>query len=365
MRRETAGDGHFLYLDFLRGCAAISVVWLHWCVGNDRAAFGMATTAVDFFFLLSGFVIAHSSDGRINVPGGRIDFLLKRAIRLWPVILVGAALGLFRFAAKAFAEHHGIEGLDGLLAEFARTALLIPHLSGELFPLNIVYWSLLFEVAGYVVYGTLLTRSFGNMACVLLMLAGAAGLYVWAADMLASPGVGVQISLLDGVSRVAFAFPAGVLLARLLRGRAYRIDSSVLRGALAAVCFGVFALPFAMVNEAAVFLIVAGLFPAIIVVGRGLACEGAWAVAARWFGELSYPLYAIHMPTMWVVGFVLKKLFPGLGLAAGLPVFAVCMAAAAATLVYVDRPVRRLLGRKRAAFMHTRGPARRLRASAT
>lgn len=362
-RRELAEDaGHFLYLDFLRGCAAISVVWLHWFVGNGKTAFGMAATAVDFFFLLSGFVIAHASDGRINAPGGRTDFLLRRAIRLWPVILVGATLGLLRAAARAVAEHRG---LDGLLAEFVRTVLLVPPLSGDLFPLNLVYWSLMFEVIGYVVYCTLLTRRFGNVACVLLMLAGAVGLHAWAADMVAAPHVGVPVKLADGASRVAFAFPAGVLLARLLRGKAYRIDSAALRAGLAIVCLGIFALPSALTNATAVFLIVAGLFPAIIVVGRGLACEGAWAVAARWFGELSYPLYAIHMPTMWVVGFVLKKLFPGLGLAAGLPVFAVCMAAAAATLVYVDRPVRRLLGRKRAAFMHTRGPARRLRASAT
>ena len=335
---RAGGDGHFLYLDFLRGCAAIAVVWLHWFVGHDRAAFGMATTAVDFFFLLSGFVIAHACDGRIQAPGGRADFLLRRAIRLWPVVLVGATLGLLRFAAKAAAEGGG---LDELLGEYARTVLLIPHLAGEPFPLNIPYWSLLFEVAAYVVYCTVLTRRFGNLACLLLMLAGAAGVLGWAADSAGAAPPGREVSLLDGASRIAFAFPAGVLLAR---------------------CLGLFALPLAAVGTSALFLTVVGVFPLLVALGRGLALEGRWAVAARWFGELSYPLYAVHMPTLWVAGFVLKKAWPDLGAGAGPLAFAACVAVALATLVWVDRPVRRLLGRKRAALLAERR-AVRLRAA--
>jgi len=357
--RAGGGDGHFLYLDFLRGCAAIAVVWLHWFVGHDRAAFGMATTAVDFFFLLSGFVIAHACDGRIQTPGGRADFLLRRAIRLWPVVLVGATLGLLRFAAKAAAEGGG---LDELLGEYARTVLLIPHLAGEPFPLNIPYWSLLFEVAAYVVYCTVLTRRFGNLACLLLMLAGAAGVLGWAADSAGAAAPGREVSLLDGASRIAFAFPAGVLLARCLGGRVLRIDSPALAAVLAAGCLGLFALPLAAVGTSALFLTVVGVFPLLVALGRGLALEGRWAVAARWFGELSYPLYAVHMPTLWVAGFVLKKAWPDLGAGAGPLAFAACVAVALATLVWVDRPVRRLLGRKRAALLAERR-AVRLRAA--
>ena len=57
---------HFLTLDFLRGVAAIAVFMHHWGIWSSANLFGQGFFAVDFFFVLSGFVIAYAYDSRLQ-----------------------------------------------------------------------------------------------------------------------------------------------------------------------------------------------------------------------------------------------------------------------------------------------------------
>ena len=115
---------------------------------------GHGFLAVDFFFCLSGFVLGYAYDDRISTMGlGR--FLKARLIRLHPMVLFGAALGLIAFYANPFGITPGY-GPGKVLLLFAASLLLIPygamHQRGQnLFSLNAPSWSLFWEyIANFI-----------------------------------------------------------------------------------------------------------------------------------------------------------------------------------------------------------------------
>ena len=100
---------HYNILDGLRGAAALMVVWYHVFEGYAFAegtngveggglinVFNHGYLAVDFFFMLSGFVISYAYDDRWNKMSMG-DFFKRRLVRLHPMIVMGAIIGLTTF----------------------------------------------------------------------------------------------------------------------------------------------------------------------------------------------------------------------------------------------------------------------------
>ncbi|HZG26112.1 MAG TPA: acyltransferase [Chitinophagaceae bacterium] len=96
---------HFQVLDGMRGIAAVAVVIYHFmeiAVPDYTKNFiAHGHLAVDFFFCLSGFVIAFAYDKRIQKIG-MTQFLALRLIRLQPLVFIGAVLGLLTFMFDPF-----------------------------------------------------------------------------------------------------------------------------------------------------------------------------------------------------------------------------------------------------------------------
>ncbi|MEO6395122.1 MAG: acyltransferase family protein [Devosia sp.] len=94
MTAHTPPTSHFLALDGLRGVAALIVVQRHgyFFLGGDMLPAGYL--AVDFFFLLSGFVLAHAYDGRLRTTMSPLGFMRARLVRLYPLYLLGLVLCL-------------------------------------------------------------------------------------------------------------------------------------------------------------------------------------------------------------------------------------------------------------------------------
>ena len=87
---------HYEILDGLRGVAAIMVVWFHifeaYATSHLDQRINHGYLAVDFFFILSGFVIGYAYDdrwGKMKIT----DFIKRRVIRLHPMVVVGALIG--------------------------------------------------------------------------------------------------------------------------------------------------------------------------------------------------------------------------------------------------------------------------------
>nr|WP_317131583.1 acyltransferase [Mucilaginibacter ginsenosidivorans] len=144
---------HFEILDGLRGVAALSVVTFHFmemAISDYSKNFiGHGFLAVDFFFCLSGFVIAYAYDDRIGKMGV-MEFFKSRLIRLHPMVIMGSVLGLITFLFDPFGGHPELYSTGRIALIFLCSILLIPfpvvtERAFNLFNLNAPAWSLFWE----------------------------------------------------------------------------------------------------------------------------------------------------------------------------------------------------------------------------
>ena len=159
----------FLALDGLRGVAAVFVAMRHTAFFHSLGIHG-GFMAVDVFFELSGFVIAHAYEQRLAAGLSPARFMMMRYLRLWPVYALGAAIGLLA------ATLHALPGRDNLTqaqvwqtAPYALAMLPGPHIKSMLYPVNSVAWSLALEllINGVYAFAWKPLRDAKVLACVL------------------------------------------------------------------------------------------------------------------------------------------------------------------------------------------------------
>lgn len=354
---------HYAILDGLRGVAALTVVAFHLCEAHATSFLDQIINhgylAVDFFFLLSGFVIGYAYDDRWDRLSVK-DFFKARLVRLQPMVVVGMLVGALCFYFEASPLWPSIAQTPGwkvvLLMVIGCTLLPVPismDVRGwqEMHPLNGPGWSLFYEYIANILYA-LGVRKLPKAALGLLVaLAGAALLYLtvtspmgnvvggWALD-----ATGLRI----GFTRMLFPFFAGLLLSRT--ASLHRIPNAFLWCSL--LLLAVLAFPRVggpshlwlngLYESASIIL----AFPLIVWLGAGgqIASAGA-ARLCKFFGDISYPLYITHYPLVYIyTGWVSRH---KASLAQGLPwaalTFVVAVALAYACLKFYDEPVRRWL----------------------
>src|SRR5215471_15605742 len=103
-----ASKPHYLILDGLRGVAAVVVVIFHIFEAHSMGdaqhqIINHGYLAVDFFFLLSGYVIGYAYDDRWNKMSIG-DFIKRRLIRLQPMVILGSIIGAGCFYFQASPE---------------------------------------------------------------------------------------------------------------------------------------------------------------------------------------------------------------------------------------------------------------------
>ncbi|KJC50888.1 hypothetical protein UB31_11670 [Bradyrhizobium sp. LTSP849] len=116
---------HFLTLDGLRGLAAFGVLLFHrrWLVPGGHFL-DHAYLAVDFFFGLSGFVIAYAYGARLRDRSiSFLGFLAVRVIRLYPLLILAGALAA---TASALDGHTGVSVLIADICAMLALPTLIP-----------------------------------------------------------------------------------------------------------------------------------------------------------------------------------------------------------------------------------------------
>ena len=146
---------HYHILDGLRGVAAIVVVWFHifeaYATSHVDQIINHGYLAVDFFFMLSGFVIGYAYDNRWKTMTTR-EFIKRRLIRLQPMVAIGALIGalIFYFQGCPVWDVSQVAVISLFAATFVNI-LLIPSPPGmeirglgEMYPLNGPSWSLFF-----------------------------------------------------------------------------------------------------------------------------------------------------------------------------------------------------------------------------
>ncbi len=302
---------HLEVLDGLRGTAALSVLLFHFTeiTSADLAHNPLrhAHLAVDFFFALSGFVLGHAYDARLScaaAPASRLtlkEFFLRRLIRLHPMVVVSMVIGLLAYLFDPYVG--GAKPSSGLVVlVFALNLLLLPaptlpNRFGETHSLDPPAWTLFQEYLANVAYGLFGAR-LSNRALGVLCTASALTLLLTALHF-GNLGVGwAWDNFWAAFVRLIYPFFAGLLLYRLnLR---VRMPHPYLW--LSLLLIAVFTAP-SMGRLDGLFeaLCVIFVFPVTICLGAGISQLNGWSgKVSRLTGRLSYPLYIIHYPAIYV-----------------------------------------------------------------
>lgn len=358
-------------LDGLRGVAAMMVLLYH--VFNDAKCFYVAPVyelfhgflGVDFFFILSGFVMGYAYDGRLRDGMTFGSFAKRRLIRLHPMVVMGVLLGLVAFVIQGCVKWDGTPvSTDTLTIAVLLALLLIPSPTDidvrgftEAFPLNGPHWSLFFEYIGSVLYGLLLHRlptrwiavwvgcSIASLTAFAVLQADGGIAYGWSSQ---------PVNLLGGALRMLYAYPMGLLMARIFVSRSPRPLCGHVFLPCSLALISLLAMPM-LGGKSAETVYQLGcttiLFPTIVWVGaRGMACGWRQRVVS-FLGRLSYPLYAVHFPLIYLyISWVGRDGHPYEGYchpwtAAAMTIASAIVLATLCLLLY-DEPMRKWLGRK-------------------
>ncbi|TGE20364.1 acyltransferase [Hymenobacter aquaticus] len=342
---------HFAVLDGLRGIAALAVVVYHFMEivvpDYEHLFIAHAYLAVDFFFCLSGFVMACAYDTRLAKIGIGA-FLRRRLIRLHPLVLVGSVLGLLTFRLDPFSAVYAAYA-ERVWQVFLASCLLIPYpimpeRTFNLFPLNAPTWSLFWEYIANVVYALVLVRVRPRLLYVLTLLA--AGALVYQATLVPNLSIGWDRNTFwGGAVRVSYSFLMGLVLYRarwIVPNRLGFVGVGLLL--LAGLLFPYRSNLTGLTDSLTVLV----YFPLLVALGAGAHLNPRLAKTCHWLGELSYPLYMVHYPFVWVfLSYVATQKPPMSTLAWLVPTATLALVGLAyLLLVTVDAPLRRYLSKR-------------------
>jgi peptidoglycan/LPS O-acetylase OafA/YrhL len=309
---------HYPILDGLRGVAAILVVAFHILEAHSTSHLNQIINhgylAVDFFFVLSGFVIGYAYDdrwGSLTVRG----FFKRRLVRLQPMVVMGMVIGAVCFYFQDSAIWPAIHTIPVwrmfLIMLIGFTLIPIPlsmDIRGwqEMHPLDGPGWSLFFEYIANILYG-LFVRKFSKTALsILVILAGVALVHYAVTSDSGDMTGGWSLNSLQlriGFTRLMYPFFAGLLLSRTMK--LTQVSNSFFWCSLLLVV--VFSIPriggqaHLWMNGLYESLTIIVVFPLIVYLGASGEVTGKLASrVCKFFGDISYPIYITHYPLIYI-----------------------------------------------------------------
>ncbi len=357
---------HYEILDGLRGVASLIVVAFHILetYSGDRfhQIINHGYLAVDFFFLLSGFVVAYAYDDRWEKMT-QWDFYKRRLIRLQPMVIIGTLIGaaLFYFQASPVFPLISTTPVWQMLLVMliGFTVLPIPvsmDIRGwqEMHPLDGPAWSLFFEYVANILYALFIRKFSKKLLTVFVVLSALLLIHFLIMGSQGDVIGGWSLNapqLHIGFARLLYPFFAGILLCRM--GKLIHIKSAFAVSSLLIII--VLSIPriggseHLWMNGLYESFSIIILFPLIVSIGAGGKITGKFAMkACKFFGDISYPLYITHYPLIYLyTGWVVKNKVPASqGFGYGLLLFVGSIAIAYASLKLYDEPVREWLKKR-------------------
>ena len=412
---------HYILLDGLRGVAALMVLWYHvfegfaFAKGSVIETFNHGHLGVDFFFLLSGFVISYAYDDRWRKSMSHQvqsqsqsqsmslkSFFKRRLIRLHPMLVMGAFIGLICFFIQGGVKWDGTSTpFHWVMIAFVLTLFFIPAYPGasydirgnaEMFPLNGPSWSLFFEYIGNILYAFFIRKLSNKMLGLLVGVTGILWIWFVAFDISGYDMIGIgwtldAVNFFGGLLRMMFPFTLGMLMARNFMSQ--RVNKSMSQQVetwqlhskneqdvidtsdkikpmflkrnifwiATIVLFALFSVQYfpktstVSVNgiyELACIMIV---FPLIVWIAASSdnAQSNFTLKLSKFLGDLSYPLYIVHYPVMYVFyAWLIKNQYFTLAETWQMVilVLTICIVLAYACLKLYDEPIRKRLSKK-------------------
>lgn len=338
--RVAPGQHRLESLQWFRGLAACCVLGYHGLLAvrgfsgdpvPDNAltqALSFGHFGVDFFFLLSGFIILHSHFDDPREAGMAARYAAKRLLRVYPPYLP-VALAMWAVYTYWPALSAGSHGASSTGPQLWSSLLLLPS---ERPPALAVAWTLVHEVLFYAIFAAFYVH---HRLLILLVVAWVGGI-VLAPCWWQPEEVGAAMRVL--LSPVNLQFVAGMGCAWIWR----RMQASRRLGWLLLVG--------SMMLLVVLTLSWASLHPELLAIPfAGIVLGGACLDSTRfgvrrlpgsWLGDASYALYLVHGPTLSVAVRLVRAAAPGSAWWAML--VAACVGALAAGWAYhrwVERPM--------------------------
>lgn len=294
--RVAVGAGHLATLDGLRGVAALAIGALHAkqiLVSFER--FAHPYLAVDFFFCLSGFVIALAYERRLQGSMSLGEFAGRRILRLYPMILLGSALGGAVYLMGAMRD--GGSMTQAIALTVASLALLPAGLlyGEEGYPVNAPIWSLFFELLANLCYAALVPISSRALIGAAALSALALAIVAYYSGGVAKLGFLTPLSFVGGFVRVAYPFIAGVLIFRFADLARWAVPPLVpVIGILL-----ILGAPLPLAWWVDTVLILAAI--PLVVLAAVRAPAGRLGGFFYVLGAISYPYYLLHQPILRVL----------------------------------------------------------------
>ena len=296
------------------------------------------------------------------------NFFKRRLIRLHPMIIMGVILGTIAFLIQGSVQWDGKHvAISAVMLSTLCAMFFIPALpgaryevrgNGEMFPLNGPSWSLFFEYIGNILYAVFIHRLSTKALTILVVLLGVglAGFTLFDVSGYDMIGVGWTldgVNFLGGSLRMLFPFSLGMLLSR-------NFKPFQMKGAFwicSIVLLILFCVPYIKADAAPISL--NGLFEAVCIIfifpvlvwlgASGKTTDKRSTQICKFLGDISYPLYAVHYPIMylfyaWLIDnelYTFAEIWP-----MAIVVYAGSIALAYLCLKLYDEPVRKWLGKK-------------------
>ena len=330
-----ASKPRYEILDGLRGVAALIVVLFHifetYSKGPAYQIINHGYLAVDFFFVLSGFVVGYAYDDRWDKMT-TWGFFKRRLTRLHPMVIAGTLVGaaLFFFSGNAFPLTQQIEPWKFFLC-LVMGLLIIPCPNsldirgwGELNSFNGPVWTLTLEYIGNILYALVLRRlpkialAILCIGCAFFTLDVTLGWNVF--GLFKEPHytvIGGWSLMPDQIyiafTRLLYPFLCGLLISRILPGRRTESNPSGspihLKGGFWWCALSIVVI-LAMPNIGGKMGVADGLFqvvcilllfPLIVLAGAGSQTTDKRSTAiCKWLGDISYPIYITHYPLIYM-----------------------------------------------------------------
>lgn len=351
----------FHALDAARGIAALIVVLHHLPIPFRGTFVGSGALAVDFFFGLSGFVLAHAYLDRL--ASGRLglrEFMVARMVRLYPLYLLSLlailALSAGMYLAKIPLPWSGV-ALAGKLP-FALLMLPSPTLDwhGYLYPFNIAAWSIFMEIGVNLLFA-LICRPLRRPRTRWLVI-GVSGCILFVQLLMQDVLGGASWNLLAaGIPRVCFSFFLGIQIHEWLK---HRHAAAPIHSGWAMLGLGLLIAVLCLPDQLWLKLVaIFGLFPLLMVVlGSSDVPRGLVGVALRKLGVLSYAIYMMHGPVLfaWLMLYLTPDVWTTKPAYVAIPLLVGVVFVSWATDRWLDAPIRARITQ----YLRSRKPVRQL-----
>jgi len=295
-------------LDGMRAVGAFLVVMRHVPVFFGPIRVPESFLAVDLFYLVSGFVVAHAYGERLRSGSSLWTFMKTRIIRLYPLYLFGLGLGLISAMIAVITDPHGWWRPYKVVEAVLTGLVLIPMFPGlgaSGSALDGPTWTLLPELVVNFIYAAFVKLMNAWVLLLIMLVAGAAVVY----GQLHAGTLDIGYNPTDqwaAIARAGYSFFAGVLVFRLV-GTGETPSALISWGSVALVGLILAWRPgHHMISEYEIGAVLVA-FPLLLAVGARFEPGPLTSRVFSYIGLMSYGIYIIHQP----IGHLLEPYLKG------------------------------------------------------